>query len=209
MSKEAVVDLDALDGVDVEAEDDAISRMEAVAGGTSGEDPDAEYAPANEAPKKSRARSRRKPPANLDAPVLEAAVILRLISFGKSITNVTATLGFELGAPTDMSEFMGEQAFAATFRGDYLGEGLTVRSEATSVDADNSIKRAFKVMLPRWNNGMDQLATYIAPLLPDDVTIDGLLGLSTAWRLNVTVEMGGVFALHAMQQSFDLTKKAE
>ena len=54
-----------------------------------------------------------------------------------------------------------------------------------------------------------RLATYIAPLLPDDVTIDGLLGLSTAWRLNVTVEMGGVFALHAMQQSFDLTKKAE
>ncbi len=188
---EVIVDLDAL------GSDDDV-------------DPEIEASSIVDAPKKSRSRSRRRPPSNLAEPVISVPVILRNISFGKGIANVTATLGFELGAPEDMSAYMGQQAFAVVFRKDYLGEGLTVTAEASKNDPDLNVRKTFKLQIPRWANGIDQLEKYIAPLLTDDAaeSMIGLFGLSTAWRLNVGVEIGGTLSLHAQQESLGLTERA-
>jgi len=205
---EVTVDVDAMDDQSVQQADNAaVSRLEE---NPAPEEADPEIADSNivDLPRRSRARTRRRPPANLAEPLVELGAILRNVSFGKSITNVTGTLGFELDVPAELDHLMGEHAYAVVFRGDFLGEGLMLKDVSATTDAENRLKKKFKLTVPRWNNGTDQLERYMEPLLPDGVVVDGLFELSTSWRLNVTVEIGGRLALHEMQQSFDLTARA-
>lgn len=164
----------------------------------------------SEPPKPRRKRSRRLPPSNLDEAVVKLPVHMRLISLGKGIANVTATLGFDLDhSVRDLAELMGEHAYAAVFDGNYVGNGVFLKDAPLSVDVENHVNQKLKVNLPRYADGADQITKYITPLLPEDVDLESLLGLSLSWRLNVNVDFPGTLALHAMQQSFSLTQRAE
>lgn len=156
-------------------------------------------------------RKHRKPPANLDEPVLVIPCRLRNVSVGKSIANVTATLTFAVDSPADVRDYLGEHAYAMVFGLDYLGNGIQLKDAPLSVDVENNVNQSLKVQLPRWaDGGVDQVKDFIAPLLPDPLALsDELLGLSSPWRLNVKVDIEGQLKLHQMQQSFDLTKRAE
>lgn len=156
-------------------------------------------------------RKHRKPPANLDEPVLVIPCRLRNVSVGKSIANVTATLTFAVDSPADVREYLGEHAYAVVFGLDYIGNGVQLKDAPLSVDVENNVNQSLKLQLPRWaDGGVDQVKEFIAPLLPDPEALnDELLGLSSPWRLNIKVDIEGQLRLHQMQQSFDLTKRAE
>lgn len=159
--------------------------------------------------KPRRKRSRRLPPANIGESVLDIPVHLRLISMGKGIANITATLVFDLDHSVDgISDLMGEHAYSAVFRSDYLGDGIILKEAPLKVDAENLVKQGLKVTLPRFGAGADQLTAYVVPLLPEDVDLTTLFGMSLSWRLNIPVDFPGLLSLHPQQASFDLTKKS-
>lgn len=154
-------------------------------------------------------RSVIKGPANLGASVLELPVTLRLISLGKPAMNVSATLGFDLDHPSDhdLKDFMGEQAFAARFAGSYLGNGLVIREAPLKASsADNKVTQKLKVVLPRFDQGADQIERYVVPILGID--LEALFGIDPTWRLNINVNEPGALILYEMQGSFDLVTKA-
>lgn len=159
--------------------------------------------------KPRRKRARRFPPANIGPSVLDIPVHLRLISMGKGIANITATLVFDLDHSVDgIGDLMGEHAYSAVFRSDYLGDGLILKEAPLSVDAENLVKQKLKVTLPRFGAGADQLTAYVVPLLPEEVDLTSLFEMSLSWRLNIPVDFPGVLSLHPQQASFDLTKKS-
>lgn len=161
-------------------------------------------------PRQVRSTRKRKAPANLGEPVLVTSGKLKLISVGKGIANVTVTLGFTLDVPIDIRDLLGEHAYAASFDGNYLGNGVFIKDAPLSVDVENNVHQTLKVHLPRFDEGADQIASYIAPLLSDAEAVgQSLLGLDESWRLNINVDVPGELRLFQMQQSFDLVTRAE
>lgn len=162
-------------------------------------------------PKPERKRIRRKVPDGLGEAIVTVPAHLRLVSIGRGIANVTCTIAFSLDYPVDMVEVLGEHAYAAVFRGDYLGNGLFLKEAGLTVDVENHVNQRVKGTIPRFDQGqaIDQIVTYILPLLPEELDISTLLAMSLPWRLNVQVDFPGQLALHRMQESFDLTSKAE
>lgn len=159
-------------------------------------------------PKKARAK--RKAPTGLGEVVAELVVHLKQVSVGKAISNVTASLSFDVQVPQDIIELLGEHAYAAVFGGSYLGNGIFLKDVGVSVDTDNHVNQGLKIQLPRYDQGVDQITQYVAPLIPDEEALSpALLALDTGWRLNINVDLDGVLKLHRMQESFDLTKRAE
>lgn len=152
-----------------------------------------------------------KPPAGLGDPIIEFGAKLKVISIGKPIANVNTTLVFDLDIPQPgISELMGEHAYTGVFAGGLLGEGVFIKEAPRKVDSDNRVVEQIKVTLPRFDSAqVDQIERCILPLLGDKDTIAPLLSaFDGSWRLNCPVDIPGVFRLHVMQQSFDLTKQA-
>lgn len=162
-------------------------------------------------PRRLERTRRRKVPEGLAEPAVTVPVHLRTVSLGRPVANVSATLVFVVSIPRDFIGFMGEHAYAAIFADSFLGEGFTIKEAPPRLDADGNVTQKLKMFLPRWDSSgkIDQITRYIAPLLPDIGALEPLLGLSVAWRLNVTVDIEGSLSLHPMQESWDLTAKAE
>jgi hypothetical protein len=160
------------------------------------------------------------PPASLGDVMLEVGCHLRGVSLGKPVANVTASLTFDLDVPHDVKALMGEHAYAGVFNEGFVGEGITVKGEATASDPENRITQKVKVAMPRYDSlNRDQITPNILPLIEEEGTsLDGLLqAIGPSWRLNCTVDIPGVLRLHRMQESLmlddgrevDLTKRAE
>jgi hypothetical protein len=160
------------------------------------------------------------PPASLGTVMLEVGCRLKGVSLGKPVANVTASLTFELDVPQEVKALMGEHAYAGVFNEGFVGEGITVKGEATASDPENRVTQKVKVAMPRFDSmNRDQITTNILPLIEEDgSSLDGLLGaIGPTWRLNCGTDIPGVLRLHRMQESLqladgrevDLTKKAE
>lgn len=191
---------------DAEAEDDAISRLESAM-----EETDESAGGESPEPSPRRRRAKKRPiPENLGEPVLVTSGHLKLVSLGKSIANVTITLGIDLDVPVDIRGLLGEHAYAASFDGNYLGNGIFIKDAPLSVDVENNVHQKLKIHMPRFDESTDQVAAYVAPLLSDPGALSrALLGLNEGWRLNINVDQPGTLQLFQMQQAFDLTSKAE
>jgi hypothetical protein len=152
-----------------------------------------------------------KPPLNLAEPMIEFGCHMRVVSIGKAIANVSATLNFEMDIPQEgIGELMGEHAYAGVFVGfGFLGEGLFIKQAPLAVDVENRLHQKLQVTLPRFDSAnTDQMVRSILPLIGDPKLLTPLLDLEGPWRLNCQVDIPGTLRFHAMQQSFDLTAKA-
>lgn len=187
-----------------ETDADAISRIEAATGATSGEGKDVVPTPtAIRAPKRPKLPQL---PANLDAPEMVFPVKLKLVSIGKAIANVTATLNFDVPMPQDFRDVLGEHAYTVAFLGGFLGEGIQIKKAPISVDAENRTIQTLTVQVPRFlNEHTDQLLLSIAPLIGGKKFIEDLFALDWPWRLNIPVDIEGEIGFYAMQQSLALT----
>jgi hypothetical protein len=155
-------------------------------------------------------RPARPAPFPLGEPYFVTPATLTNITLGKQVANVTATIALVLHAPYDgFTDLMGEHALAATLGGSYLGNGIRVVDAVLHADVENEIIQKLKLTMPRYDGGIDQLATFVAPFLEDPSIADQLLAYSGAWRLNLPVKIEGDFALYEPQQRFDLTKRAD
>ena len=213
MPTESPVQNDALAGTDDDATGEAIGRITSVEAPSP---PDEDVLPGEEetapTPIARKRKKKYRVPGNLEEPVLRLPVTLKLVSFGKGVANVTATLTFAIPQRnTEIIDLLGAHAYAASFAGTYLGNGVFLKDVPFTVSGDeNEVHQSLKVTLPRWESGADQLATYIAALISKPSAIsEDLLALDETWRLNINVDEEGDLALYQMQQSFDLTKKAD
>lgn len=185
-----------------ETDADAISRIEAATGATSGE---------GKAPAPTAIRAPKRPklpqlPANLDMPEMAFPVKLKMVSLGKPVANVSATLNFEVPIPQDFRDVLGEHAYTVAFLGGFLGEGVQIKKAPISVDAENRTVQTLTVQVPRFlNEQTDQLLLSIAPLIGGKKFVEDLFALDWPWRLNINVDIEGEIAFFAMQQSLALT----
>lgn len=197
------------DNEDALAEREAVSRLEGL--GDEAE-PEEGVVPFEAAAAHRRRRNHHRDiPENLGTPVLQSPSHLKLISIGKAVANVTTTLVFTLDLPVNgIRELMGEHAYAVAFGGNYLGEGAIISEAPLKADVENNVIQQVKLKLPRFAEGLDQVETYILPLLPTDGRLDAVLGaLAWAWRLNITADLQGDLQLFEPQASLDLTTRAE
>lgn len=171
-------------------------------------------------PETAGARRGPVPPTNLGEIMLEVGCRLKGVSLGKPVANVTASLTFDLDIPHDVKALMGEHAYTCVFNEGFVGEGVTVKGEATSSDPENRVTQKVKVAMPRYDGlNRDQITPNILPLIEEEgMSLDGLLGaIGPTWRLNCGPDIPGVLRLHRMQESLmlddgreiDLTKRAE
>ncbi len=155
-------------------------------------------------------RQQIEPPFPLGTACFSLPAHVRNISLGRPVSNVTATLSVALDVPFDgFTDLMGEHALAAMFAGSFLGNGIRVLDAALHADVENEVTQRVKLSMPRYDDGKDQLAAYVAPLLEDPSVIDRLLNYAGPWRLNLPVNIEGEFALYEPQQRFDLTRRTD
>ena len=151
-----------------------------------------------------------EPPFELGDPFFTVPAHVKNISLGRPVSNVTATLSVALDYPWDgFTDLMGEHALAAVFGDSFLGNGIRVLDVALHTDVENEVTQRVKLSMPRYDDGKDQLAAYVAPLLEDPSVIDRLLNYAGPWRLNLPVNIEGSFSLYEPQERFDLTARAD
>lgn len=193
-----------------EAEDadaQAVSRIESATGATS--EGTKTRKPKDE-PQPIRAKRPKLPalPPNLADPVMEFPATLRLVSFGKSVKNVTATLNFDVPIPQDFRDVLGEHGFTVGFLGGWMGEGVQIKKVPLVVDVENRQVQKMSVQIPRFlDSRTDQLLAMIAPLMGGKALVERLFECAWPWRLNVPVDIAGQISLYAMQQSLALTNR--
>lgn len=209
MARTGVIERD--EAADAEAQ--AISRIEGATGATS----DGVATHTEKKPEPIRMKRPKLPvlPGNLDAPVAVYDARLTLLSFGKPAMNVSASLAFEIRSPKFDVGLMGEHAFTMGFMGGLLGMGIQILGHEDTVDQkDNSVKQKIAVRVPRFiDEQTDQILMCLAPLLQqngkkliEDLVTDG----ERPWRLNFpSTNIEGELRIYQMQQSFDLTTRAE
>ena len=152
----------------------------------------------------------RPAPFDLGDPFFRIHATITNISLGKPVSNVSASFAVALAYPYDgFTDLMGEHALAAMFGGSFLGNGIIVRDVALHADVENDVVQKIKLVMPRYDDGKDQLAAYVAPFLDDPAIMDRLLNYAGAWRLNLPVKIEGELALYEPQERFDLTRKAD
>lgn len=192
-----------------DADAQAISRIESATGATS----DGVKAPKakEEKPRPIRAKRPSLPamPLNLDEAVMTFPVKLKNVYFGKSITNVVASLKFDVLVPQDFREVLGEHAFTASFLGGLLGYGVEILDAPLKKDQENRQQQVLDLRIPRFADpATDQLLTIVAPLVGGRKFIEALFGMDWPWGVNVKVDIDGEISLYAMQQSLALTDRA-
>jgi hypothetical protein len=155
-------------------------------------------------------RAARPAPFALGEPYFVVPATITNIIIGRSIANVKTTITVALHVPYDgFSELMGEHALAAMFDGSFVGNGISIADATLHADVENAVLQKLKLLMPRYDDGRDQLHTYIAPFLDDPAIIDRLLSYSGSWRLNLPVGIDGDLALYEPQARFDLTRRAD
>ena len=150
------------------------------------------------------------PAMNGADPEASYSVHLRQVSLGKPVSNVSATLTFDLDIPEFDVALMGMHAFTLQFLEGFLGDGALIKEAPTKADDENNVHQQLKIRIPRFlNENYDQILACIAPLVGGKKLYEPLFGLDWSWRLNIPVDIPGELRLYAMQQKFDLTSRAE
>lgn len=167
-------------------------------------------APASLEGQKLRRTRRRKPPMELGEALVVIPVTLTNIAVSHPIANITVSLKFKTDRLIDARPIGGMQTFALVFGKSFIGTGYILAGAPMTWDNQRDGHQTFDVKMPRFAEGIDQVAEYIAPLVSEPLSILGLLALNESFTINITASQEGSLAFHlaSEQTSLDLTGRA-